>query len=157
MSAGLLLYRRAVAAPGAVEVLIAFPGGPYFARKDEGSWTIPKGEYEPDEEPLAAAYREFAEEMGSPAPDGERIDLGSITQKGGKVVRAWAVEGSLDTATVASNEFEIEWPPRSGRRASFPEIARAEWVSPDVARRKLKPTEIPFVDRLEDALSQRDG
>ncbi|MGC9960288.1 MAG: NUDIX domain-containing protein [Acidimicrobiales bacterium] len=152
MSAGLLLYRRRTA--GGLEVLVAFPGGPYFARKDEGSWTIPKGEYEPDEEALAAAYREFAEEMGSPAPGGERIDLGAITQKGGKVVRAWAVEGDLDISTVVSNEFEIEWPPRSGRRASFPEIARAEWVSPDAARRKLKPTQIPFVDRLEAALAE---
>jgi predicted NUDIX family NTP pyrophosphohydrolase len=151
VSAGLLLYRRRTASP--LEVLIAFPGGPYFARKDEGSWTIPKGEYEPDEEALAAAYREFAEEIGTPPPDGERIDLGSIIQKGGKVVRAWAVEGDLDTSTVVSNEFEIEWPPRSGRRERFPEIARAEWVSPDAARRKLKPTQIPFVDRLEAALA----
>ncbi|MGO8874546.1 MAG: NUDIX domain-containing protein [Acidimicrobiales bacterium] len=150
VSAGLLLYR--LGPGGGLEVLIAFPGGPIFARRDEGYWTVPKGEYEPEEEPLSAACREFAEELGSAPPEGERIDLGSITQKGGKVVRAWALEGDLDTSTVVSNEFEMEWPPRSGTRARFPEIARAEWFAPEEARRKLKAAQVPFLDRLEAAL-----
>jgi predicted NUDIX family NTP pyrophosphohydrolase len=136
-------------------VLIALPGGPYFAGRDEGWWTVPKGEHEPDEEPLEAARREFAEELGSPPPDGELLDLGSVSQRGGKVVRAFAVEGDLDTSSIVSNEFELEWPPRSGLRRSFPEIARAEWVSLVEARRKLLAAQIPFLDRLEAALGGR--
>ncbi len=153
VSAGLLLYRL-VPGGGAFEVLLAFPGGPFFARKGEGDWSVPKGEYGEDEEPFAAACREFAEELGSPPPTGPAVDLGSITQKGGKVVRAFALQGDLDTAGVVSNEFEMEWPPSSGRTASFPEIDRAEWFPPAEARRKLKASQIPFVERLESALRE---
>jgi predicted NUDIX family NTP pyrophosphohydrolase len=156
VSAGLLLYRLGGkdSAPR-LEVLLAFPGGPLFARKDEGDWTVPKGEYAEDEEPLAAACREFAEELGSAPPEGERIDLGSIKQKGGKVVRAFAVEGDFDVEKAVSNEFEMEWPPRSGVMARFPEVARAGWFGPAEARRKLKAAQVPFVDRLEAALAER--
>jgi predicted NUDIX family NTP pyrophosphohydrolase len=116
---------------------------------------VPKGEYGTEEEPLAAACREFTEELGSAPPDGERIDLGTVTQRGGKVVHVWAVEGDLDTSTVVSNEFEMEWPPHSGSRQRFPEVARAEWASPEEARRMLFPAQTPFVDRLEAALQDR--
>jgi predicted NUDIX family NTP pyrophosphohydrolase len=149
-SAGLLLYRRAPG--GGVEVLIAHPGGPLFARRDAGSWTVPKGEYESGEEPLAAAAREFAEELGHVAPDGERIDLGEIRQASGKRVRVWAVEGDLDEGSVMSNQFEMEWPPKSGERQRFPEVDRASWVSLDVAREKLNPSQSRFVTRLAEAL-----
>ena len=149
-SAGLLLYRRAAGCE--VEVLIAHPGGPLFARRDAGSWTVPKGEYEPGEEPLATAAREFAEELGHGAPDGERIDLGEIRQASGKRVRVWAVAGDLDERSVTSNEFEMEWPPKSGERQRFPEVDRAEWVSLDVAREKLNPSQSRFIPRLAEAL-----
>jgi predicted NUDIX family NTP pyrophosphohydrolase len=138
-----------------IEVLIALPGGPLYRRRDEGWWTVPKGEHGDDEQPLVAASREFAEELGTDPPAGEPIDLGSITQRGGKVVRAWALEGDLDTSSVVSNEFEIEWPPRSGVRRRYPEIARAEWVSLAEARRKLLASQVPFVDRLEAVLAER--
>jgi predicted NUDIX family NTP pyrophosphohydrolase len=111
-----MLFRRSGA--GDLEVLLVHPGGPLFVRKDEGVWSVPKGEYEPGDDPLTEATREFAEEIGTTPPDGERIDLGSITQRGGKVVRAWAVVGDLDTSKVLSNDFEMEWPPRSGVRRS---------------------------------------
>ena len=124
------------------------PGGPFWARKDEGAWSIPKGEYEPGEDPLAAARREFAEELGSPPPGGDVRDLGEVVQKGGKRVRAWAVEGDFDPATIVSNTFEIEWPPRSGRRRSFPECDRAEWFTLDAAGAKLLGAQRPFLDRL---------
>lgn len=153
VSAGLLLYRLGPSGT-ALEVLLAFPGGPIFARKGDGDWTVPKGEYDEGEAPFAAACREFAEEIGSPPPAGPVIDLGSITQKGGKVVTAFAVEGDLDPAGVVSNEFEMEWPPHSGRHASFPEVARAEWFSSDEARRKLKASQVPLVERLESALRE---
>jgi predicted NUDIX family NTP pyrophosphohydrolase len=145
-SAGLLLYRR----PGP-ELLLVHMGGPYWARKDAGAWTIPKGEYA-DEDPVAAARREFAEELGSPPPDGPLLELGSVRQRGGKTVQAWAVEGDFDVATLVSNTFEIEWPPRSGRRASFPEVDRAEWFDPDTARRKIVAAQAEFVDRLAASL-----
>jgi predicted NUDIX family NTP pyrophosphohydrolase len=157
-SAGLLLFRRLATQGDAVEVLLAHPGGPFFARRDEGHWSVPKGEPDAAEgDLLDVARREFAEEVGSepPAggPNGEPpIPLGTIVQKGGKVVHAWAVEGDLDPATAASNTFEMEWPPRSGRRQTFPEIDRVAWFGPDEARRRLKPTQVPFVDRLEEAL-----
>jgi predicted NUDIX family NTP pyrophosphohydrolase len=157
LSAGLLVFRRLRMCEGTeLEVLIAFPGGPYFAARGDGWWTVPKGEYGPDEDAFVAACREFTEELGSPPPDGEPIDLGSIRQGGGKVVCAWGVEGDLDTSTVVSNEFEVEWPPRSGVRRRFPEIARAEWFSPAEAREKLLPTQVAFVDRLESTLRERD-
>ena len=153
-SAGILLYRRANGAGGPLEVLLAHPGGPYFANRDVGDWTIPKGEPNGAAEPLeAVARREFAEETGTDLDAASpTIELGSIIQKGGKIVHAWGIEGDLDPAEARSNEFEVEWPPRSGRRQRFPEIDRVEWFEPDEARRHIKPTQAPFIDRLEAAL-----
>lgn len=145
-SAGILLYRRAATG---FEVLLAHPGGPFFSRRDEGHWTIPKGEVDAGEDLLAVARREFEEETGLPAPSGQPVALGSIVQKGGKVVHAWALEGDLDPAVAASNTFTIEWPPGSGRRREFPEIDRVAWFDPAEARRRLKPTQVPLVERLE--------
>lgn len=152
VSAGILMYR--LAGDGHLEVLLAHPGGPYFANRDAGDWTIPKGEPDgPEEALLAVGRREFEEETGSPVdPSAPTIQLGSIVQKGGKVVHAWAVQGDLDPALAHSNEFEVEWPPRSGRRQVFPEIDRVAWFGPDEARRRVKATQIPFLDRLEAAL-----
>ncbi len=144
-SAGLLVFRRRA---GELEVLLAHPGGPYWARKDDGAWSVPKGELEEDEDPLMAAQREFAEELGRPAPDGEPISLGEVVQKNRKVVVAWAVEGDLDPDSVVSNMFEIEWPPRSGEVAAFPEIDRVAWFDPVTARQKLNPAQAAFIDRL---------
>ena len=135
-----------------LEVLLGHPGGPLWTRKDAGHWTVLKGEVEPGEEPAAVAYREFAEETGHPAPDGPLIELGEIRQKSGKLVRAWAAEGELDPATAESNTFEMEWPPRSGRRARFPEIDRVEWFDVDEARRRIKDAQAPFLDRLVAAI-----
>ena len=158
-SAGLLLYRHPPgAAEDAVEVLLAHPGGPFFTRRDAGHWSIPKGEPDAAESDLlGVARREFAEEVGSepPAggPNGEPpIPLGTIVQKGGKIVHAWAIEGDLDADAATSNTFEMEWPPRSGRRETFPEIDRVAWFGAEEARRRLKPTQVPFVDRLVEAL-----
>ena len=144
-SAGLLLYRRGAEA---VDVLIAHPGGPYWARKDDGAWSIPKGEHAPDEDPWVAARREFSEEVGIPAPDGRRLDLGSITQAGGKVVTVFAVAGDLDVQGAHSNTFELEWPPRSGAMREFPEVDRVEWFPVPQARTKLLAGQRPFLDRL---------
>ena len=161
-SAGILLFRR-VPGGGGLEVLLAHPGGPFFAQRDEGHWTLPKGEPDaPEEDLIEVARREFAEEVGHPAPatqpdGGPPIALGSVVQKGGKVVSAWAIEGDLDPGVAVSNEFEMEWPPRSGRRQSFPEIDRVAWFEPEGARRKLKPTQIPFVDRLISILAAQAG
>jgi predicted NUDIX family NTP pyrophosphohydrolase len=154
MSAGILLYRLDGSGPDGLEVLLAHPGGPYFERKDLGDWTIPKGEPDGADEALAdVARREFAEETGTTLdPTTPTLELGSIVQKGGKVVHGWAVEGDLDPAAAHSNEIDIEWPPRSGRRRQFPEIDRVAWFDPAEARRRIKPTQIPFIDRLEDAL-----
>jgi predicted NUDIX family NTP pyrophosphohydrolase len=148
-SAGLLLYRRT---PD-LEVLLVHPGGPFFAKKDDGVWSVPKGEYEPDEDALTAALREFEEELGSAPPEtaSEPIPLGEVKQRAGKVVTAWAAEGDLDTSTVASNTFEMEWPPRSGRTAEFPEIDRAEWFDLDTARTKILPAQQLFLDRLAES------
>jgi len=146
ISSGILLYRRP---GGRLEVLLAHPGGPYFARKDEGHWTIPKGEVDPGEELVSVGRREFEEETGQPVPEGPSRELGSIVQKGGKVVHAWAVEGDLDPEAGASNTFEVEWPPGSGRRQSFPEIDRVAWFDTGEARRRIKATQSPFIDRLE--------
>lgn len=157
-SAGILLFRRtAGGAEGgiAIEILMAHPGGPFFARRDQGHWTIPKGELDDDIESLEdVARREFREETGHDVPaDTPLVDLGSIVQKGGKTVFAWAVEGDMDPATAASLPFEIEWPPGSGRTQSFPEIDRVAWFDPAEARRRVKSTQIPFIDRLEAALA----
>jgi len=152
-SAGILLWRR-VPDEGRVEVLLAHPGGPLFAKRDAGYWTVPKGEIEPDEAPWDVARREFEEETGHPAPDGPAIDLGQIRQKGGKVVVAWALEGDMDPAAAHSNTFLFEWPPRSGKRIEIPEIDRVEWFTPDEGRRRVKDTQIPFIDRLLEALER---
>jgi predicted NUDIX family NTP pyrophosphohydrolase len=146
-SAGILLWRRA--ADGAPEVLLVHPGGPFWAKKDHGAWSIPKGEYDADEDPRACALREFAEETGTALPDGELDELGSVRLKSGKTVLAFAAPGDLDPATVRSNSFELEWPPRSGRRQSFPEIDRAAWFGLADARERLNPAQAAFVDRLE--------
>jgi predicted NUDIX family NTP pyrophosphohydrolase len=153
-SAGILLYRRAAA--GGLEVLLAHPGGPFFVERDLGDWTIPKGEPDGHGEPLdVVARREFAEETGTPIdPTEPTIHLGSIVQKGGKVVHAWAVEGDLDAAEALSNTFEMEWPPRSGHRQEFPEIDRVGWFDPAEARRRIKASQIPLIDRLEAALAE---
>ena len=143
-SAGILLYRGS----DALEVLLVHPGGPFWARKDAGAWSIPKGEYEDGEDPRACALREFEEETGTALPPGELIDLGEIRQKGGKVVTAWAAAGDLDAAAVRSNTFAMEWPPRSGRQTEFPEIDRAGWFGVDDAREKLNAAQTEFLDRL---------
>ena len=145
-SAGILLYRRP--AGGGCEVLAGHMGGPFWARKDAGAWSIPKGEHGPDEDPLAVAHREFAEELGSPVPAGELVPLGSVRQSGGKVLTVWAGEGDLDTATAHSNTFPLEWPPRSGTVQHFPEIDRAEWLLLEVAREKLVRGQVAYLDRL---------
>jgi len=142
-SAGLLLFRR----PGP-EVLLVHPGGPFWARKDRAAWSIPKGEIEPGEEPPDVARREFSEELGLPVPPGELSDLGEVRQAGGKVVRAYALEGDLDAGAISSNSFEMEWPPRSGRRAAFPEVDRAAWFDLATAREKLVPGQVPLLERL---------
>jgi predicted NUDIX family NTP pyrophosphohydrolase len=146
-SAGILLFRN----PAAPEVLLVHPGGPYWARKDLGAWTIPKGELDEGEESRACALRELAEELGPAAPalaPAELIELGSIRQKGGKVVHAWAGEGQFDPATLDSNLFEMEWPPRSGERAEFPEVDRAQWFDPDEARQRIIAAQAELIDRL---------
>ena len=136
-----------------LEVLLAHPGGPFFARKDDGAWTIPKGEAAPGEDLLTRAQIEFEEELGL-KPQGEWIELGSIKQKGGKTVHAWAFEGDFpEPFEPKSNLFEMEWPPRSGKLKEFPEIDRAEFFTEEIARQKLKPTQVPFLDRLRAALS----
>ena len=150
MSAGILLYRRGDEAE--VEVLLGHPGGPLFERKDHGHWSIPKGELDGDADWYAVARREFEEETGHPPPDGDPIELGEIRQKGGKLVEAWAMEGDLDPATSHSNTFPFQWPPRSGQWITIPEIDRVEWFTPDEARRRIKDTQIPFIDRLHEAL-----
>jgi len=147
-SAGILLHRGDA---GAREVLLVHPGGPFWAKRDDGAWSIPKGEYADGEDPRAAARREFEEELGSPLPhDAELCELGEVKQKNAKVVMAWAVEGDLDATAARSNTFELEWPPRSGRRQEFPEIDRAEWFAVARAREKLLPAQVAFLDRLEE-------
>ena len=157
-SAGILLYRRANEPDGGLEVLLAHPGGPFFAKRDLGDWTIPKGEPNGGDEPLeAVARREFAEETGTELdPAAPMLKLGKIVQKGGKVVHAWAVEGDCDPARLVSNLFEMEWPPRSGRRQMFAEIDRVAWFGPDEARVRLKQTQTPFIDRLAEILGLAD-
>jgi predicted NUDIX family NTP pyrophosphohydrolase len=145
-SAGILLYRQT---DSGLEVLLGHPGGPFFARRDEGVWSIPKGEVDDgDGDLLEVACREFAEETGLPVPDGPRLGLGSVVQRSGKVVHAWAVEGDLDPAVARSNTFDLEWPPGSGRVVSFPEIDRVDWLSLAEARRRISPAQSAFLDRL---------
>jgi predicted NUDIX family NTP pyrophosphohydrolase len=144
-SAGLLMYRKH---KDEVEVFLVHPGGPFWAKKDRGAWTIPKGEYEADEEPHAAARREFKEETGF-GVTGIFVELGSIRQKSGKIVVAWAVEGDCDPAQLTSNTCEIEWPPRSGKRLEIPEIDRGSWFSVNDARTYIRPEQIPFLEALD--------
>ena len=149
-SAGVLLYKRE---GGALKVLLVHPGGPFWAKKDSGAWSIPKGEYVEGEDPKAAARREFEEELGI-ALMGNLEPLGEAVQPSRKRVVAFAAEGGLDVAAIRSNTFEIEWPPRSGRRKSFPEIDRAGWFTLDEAREKLLPGQRVFLDRLAERLAQ---
>jgi predicted NUDIX family NTP pyrophosphohydrolase len=151
-SAGILLYR---VRDGAVEVLLVHPGGPLWASKDLGAWSIPKGEYGPGEDPLACALREFEEETGHRLPEDGLLELGSLKQRGGKVVSAWAAPGDLDAAAITSNTFTMEWPPRSGRQRAFPEVDRAGWFDPDTARQKLLGAQAVLVDRLLTLLAER--
>ena len=145
LSAGVLLYRTR---DGVAEVLIAHPGGPFWARKDDGAWSIPKGEYADGEDPWAAAQREFLEELGLPVPAGPRLDFGSLKQPSGKVVTAFAVEGDLDVTDARSNTFEMEWPRGSGKMREFPEVDRVGWFAVAQARTKLLKGQLPFLDRL---------
>lgn len=162
-SAGLLLFRRADgdadggADDGAVEVLLAHPGGPFWARKDHGAWSVPKGEYDEGDDALTAAYREFTEEIGQPPPGamGEAVLLGEVRQASGKRVIAWALEGDVDAAAAVSNTFEMEWPRGSGRMQEFPEVDRVEWVSLEQARVKLVKGQVPLLDALVAALAGR--
>ena len=151
-SAGVLLYRRV---GDGFEVLLVHPGGPFWAKKDAGAWSIPKGEYAEGDDPWACACREFAEELGQACPAHEPLDLGEIRQAGGKYVRCFAVEGDIDVSEITSNFFEMEWPPRSGKTEAFPEVDRAAWVSPDEARVKLLKSQLPLVDMLRDALARQ--
>jgi predicted NUDIX family NTP pyrophosphohydrolase len=144
-SAGILLYRER---DGGIEVLLVHPGGPFWAKKDLGAWSIPKGEYEERDDPLACALREFEEETGTRLEPAGVVDLGSVVQRGGKQVTAWALAGDLDPSSVHSNTFTMEWPPRSGRQAEFPEVDRAEWFGLDAAREKLNAVQAELVDRL---------
>lgn len=145
LSSGILLHR--VGPDGTVEVLLGHMGGPFWARKDGGAWSIPKGEHGPEEEPRAAARREFAEELGSPPPPGELRELGTV-RSGRKTITAFALAGDLDADGIVSNTFELEWPPRSGRREEFPEIDRASWFALPAAREKIVAAQVPFLDRL---------
>lgn len=144
-SAGLLLFRRTA---DGLQVLLGHMGGPYYARKDAGAWTVPKGEYDPGEPAWDAARREFQEELGLPPPDGEAVPLGEVRQAGGKIVTAWAVEADLDPAAIVPGTFTMEWPPRSGRLTEFPELDRVEWCGLDRARAVIVTAQAAFLDRL---------
>ena len=143
-SAALLVYRRA---KSGIEVFLVHPGGPFWAKKDLGAWSLPKGEFDEDEDGLTAAKREFFEEVGQTI-DGSFIALTPVKQRGGKVVHAWAVEGNVDTTAVKSNEFEMEWPPRSGRKARFPEVDRGQWFAMAEALRRILPAQAPILEEL---------
>jgi predicted NUDIX family NTP pyrophosphohydrolase len=151
-SAGILLYRMGGGGP---EVLLVHPGGPFWAKRDAGAWSIPKGEYDAGEAPLAAAVREFEEELGSAPPAGAPIELGTVRQAGGKLVTAWALQGDFDPAGLRSNSFSMEWPPRSGETREFPEVDRAEWFSLAEARKRILPAQAAFIDRLDEILAGR--
>ena len=154
LSAGLLLYRFN---DGLVEVLIGHPGGPFWAKKDDGAWSIPKGEYTDDEDPWHAARREFEEELGKPPPDGPRIDFPPLKQPSGKIIAAFAVRGDLDLAGTVSNTFTVEWPKGSGNVREYPEIDRAEWFSVTEARSKLLKGQRPLLDQLMDAVGDAES
>jgi predicted NUDIX family NTP pyrophosphohydrolase len=154
-SSGILLYRDGPG--GRTEFLLVHPGGPYWARRDDDAWSIPKGGIEEDEDSRAAALRELDEELGGGRPDldpDELIELGSVRQRAGKIVDAWAAEGEFDPAALDSNTFEMEWPPRSGREVEFPEVDRADWFDLEGARRKLLPAQSEFLDRLLEHLGR---
>jgi predicted NUDIX family NTP pyrophosphohydrolase len=145
LSAGILMYRLGA---GGIEFLLVHPGGPFWSKKNDAAWSIPKGEYESGEDPLDVAQREFEEELGVRPPNREVIELGEIVQPSRKVIRVFALEGDLDASDIRSNLFEMEWPPKSGRKQSFPEVDRAEWFTPERARVKILPGQRPFIDRL---------
>jgi predicted NUDIX family NTP pyrophosphohydrolase len=153
LSAGLLLYR---VVDGSVEVLIGHPGGPFWAKKDDGAWSIPKGEYTDGEDPWAAARREFEEELGKPPPDGPRIDFPPLKQPSGKIITAFAVRGDLDLEGTVSNTFTLEWPKGSGNVREYPEIDRADWFCVPAARSKLLKGQRPLLDRLVDVLANAE-
>ena len=149
LSAGILLYRSE---GSSLELLLVHPGGPFWAKKDLGAWSIPKGEYAAGEDPLAVAKREFEEELGVPPPQGTSLDLGEIKQPSRKIITAFALRGGFDPARLKSNRFELEWPSRSGRLQSFPEVDRAAWFTPEAARVKILPGQAPFIDLLLETL-----
>ena len=153
-SAGILLFRGRGAQ---LRLLLVHPGGPFWAKKDLGAWSIPKGEYEEGEDPLAVARREFEEELGEPAPAGDAIELGELVQPSRKVITAFAIEGDFDPSGLKSNLFELEWPPKSGLLQSFPEVDRAQWFTLDEAREKILPGQRPFIDRLLERLGQQSA
>jgi len=155
LSAGLLLFRRT--SSSTIEVMIAHMGGPFWAKKDSGGWSIPKGEYEDGEDPLEAARREFVEELGHDPPSGDVFELGEVKQSSGKRIRAWAIEGDLDVSEITSNTFEMEWPPKSGRTQEFPEIDRADWFDIHAARIKLAKGQVPLIESLADRLGLNLG
>lgn len=144
-SAGILVYRLCASS---LELLLVHPGGPFWAKKDDGAWFIPKGEIEPDEEPLAAALREFREEVGIQPPSGTPLELGTVKNKGGKLIYGWALPGDLDLAEFHSNTFSLEWPPRSGKQREFPEVDRAQYFTLEQALLKMHPAEVPLIERL---------
>jgi predicted NUDIX family NTP pyrophosphohydrolase len=154
LSAGILLFR--ISKSDVVEVLIVHPGGPFWANKDDGAWSIPKGEYLEGDDLRDAALREFHEELGSNVPSGTRLDLGELKQPSGKRIHVWAIEGDLDASAIVSNSFEMEWPPKSGKTSEFPEVDRAAWVSIPVASRKLLKGQCDFLPRLMDILGRDD-
>jgi len=153
-SAGLLVHRGTGAT---LEVLLVHPGGPFWAKKDDGAWFIPKGEIEAEEEPLATARREFREELGLPPPDGETLELGTVKNKGGKLIHAWALAGDLDLSGFQSNTFSLEWPPRSGKQQEFPEVDRARYFGIEQALQKMHPAELPLLERLLQQLLPSDA
>ena len=151
-SAGLLLYRRTARE---AEIFLVHPGGPYYAKRDDGVWSVPKGEHHPGDDPVAVALREFEEETGTPAPVSADalVELGTVRQLGGKIVAVWGAEADFDATAIRSNTFELEWPPRSGKRRSFPEVDRGSWFDLPAARVKILPAQAKFIDRLEQRLA----
>lgn len=150
-SAGLVVFRRR---DDRLEVLLVHPGGPFWSKRDEGAWSIPKGEIEAGEKPIDVARREFQEELGLPAPEGELTPVGSVRQAGGKVVHAWAIESDVDVGRLRSMTLDVEWPPRSGRTQTYPEVDRAEWFDLDASRTKINPAQAAFLDRLVEVSSR---